>query len=145
MRTLPIQTGLSITLDNKSSILGCYYPEDDWSMTGIGTTFEEALVKVIEGVEEKGGIALAASHFTRVEFVEYEGSRVIIKRIETLSPDQGKAFERTMLESEAWAASERRLQERRNQQELANQQAAALEKEKRDKEEYERLKEKFTA
>ena len=69
---LEVKKGIRIKIHNKDTGRGCYYPEDDWSIEAVASTYEEAIELIIPKYIEFG-IYPDSADVNVVEYVTYNG------------------------------------------------------------------------
>ena len=80
--------GVKITTKNKDSSMGCYYPEDDWSIETIREDFETATKDFYLGEYIASGIQITYTTFSRVKYITYKDERIILEETPITSEEE---------------------------------------------------------
>ena len=81
---LEVKKGTIIKIHNKDTGRGYYYPEDDWTIRSIASTYEEAIESIIPEYIESD-IYPYSSDVNTVEYVIYEGEHHVLKELEEVA------------------------------------------------------------
>ena len=74
---LQVHNGIQIIIYNRSSIMGCYYPEDDWNISVVADNYNKAVERIIP-LFKSSGIKPESCSILKVEYVIHKGTAHIL-------------------------------------------------------------------
>ena len=77
-------TGYKLTVHNKSMSMGCYYPEDDWTLSYIGQDLP-SLINEFWDNYPTSDIRINNAEVEEVLYVVYENVPVVVKEVKKYS------------------------------------------------------------
>lgn len=82
---LEVKEGIKIEIHNKDYVMGCHYPEDDWSIEAVAPTYEEA-IRLIIPEYVNSNIYPSGKYISNVKYVIYNNNKYIIYDSDKMPP-----------------------------------------------------------
>jgi len=82
---LEVKEGIKIEIHNKDTSIGCHYPEDDWDIEAVATTYEKAIERIIPKYIESG-IYPSGNYISDVKYVTYNSKQCVVDDTDKTPP-----------------------------------------------------------